>query len=103
MINLGENICSLVRQAKRQTFSLHETNLQFALDAMAHGVNVAVVFDTRKGQPLPTTWHGVPVIDGDQHDLRFLDNPNSVVGLRAKGPAKKDAFGFVQIAGLATA
>jgi hypothetical protein len=48
------------------------------------------------------------VIDGDMHDLRFLDKiPQGsasasaspvIVGLRAKGKAKKDSFGFVQIA-----
>jgi hypothetical protein len=27
--------------------------------------------------------------------MRFLDKPNSVVGLKAKGQAKKDYTGFV--------
>ena len=35
------------------------------------GINVAVVFDTRKGQELPQTWQGCRVVDGDLHDLRF--------------------------------
>ena len=34
-------------------------------------------------------------IDGDLSDLRFLDKPNSVVLLKAKGPARKDTSGFV--------
>jgi len=38
---------------------------------------------------------GLEVIDGDTHDMRFLDKPNSVVGLKAKGQAKKDYSGFV--------
>ena len=38
---------------------------------------------------------GLKVINGDTHDMRFLDEPNSVVGLKAKGQAKKDASGFV--------
>lgn len=54
--------------------------------------NVAVVF--RKS--LPETFGGRRVIDGDQHDLRFLDPDNVVVGLVAKGPAKRDTSGFVQ-------
>jgi hypothetical protein len=84
--------------------SLSENNLPAALDALAHGVNVAVVFNVERGHDLPTHWQGYTVIDGDMHDLRFLDKiPQGsaspvIVGLRAKGKAKKDSFGFVQIA-----
>lgn len=59
---------------------------------------MAVVFSTRKGEPLPETWHGFRVIDGDESDLRFTDPAGVVVGLRAKGDAKGEASGFVQIA-----
>jgi hypothetical protein len=69
------------------TFSYSGHNLTDALDALANGVNVAVVFDTRRGMPLPETWNGRQVIDGDKHDLRFLDPAGVVVGLRAKGKA----------------
>jgi len=78
------------------TFSLSEVNLELALDALRHQVNVAVVFDTRKGESLPETWHGYRVIDGDVSDLRFTDPMGVVVGLRAKGRAKRDTSGFVQ-------
>ena len=56
------------------------------------GQNVAVVFDE-----IPDTWLGLPVINGDEHYLRFLDPTTGViVGLKAKGPkAKKDTTGFV--------
>jgi hypothetical protein len=55
------------------------------------GQNVAVVFDA-----IPETWLGLEVINGDEHDLRFLDQSGVVVGLKAKGPkAKKDTAGFV--------
>jgi hypothetical protein len=37
----------------------------------------------------------VNVIDGDETDLRFLDMPNSIVALKAKGKAIKDNGGFV--------
>jgi hypothetical protein len=77
------------------TFSHSEENLQDCLQALTWGVNVAVVFDTKKGKPLPETWWGYPVIDGDTHDKRFLDPKTVVVGLRAKGTAKKDCSGFV--------
>lgn len=90
-----------VRPNYHLTFSYDSiANLPESMDALAHGVNVAVVFDTRKGHPLPSTWHGYPVLDGDVSDLRFTDPPYHVVGLRAKGPAKHDTSGFVQIGGL---
>lgn len=82
------------------TFSLSESNLSQALECLRHGRNVAVVFDTPRGKPLPETWHGRTVIDGDNHDLRFTDGRGVVVGLRAKGRARKDESGFVQPANL---
>ncbi len=57
--------------------------------AMIARGNVAVVFNTKKGKALPKTWQGVNVFDGDLDDLRFLDPKNVIVGLRAKGKAKK--------------
>ena len=53
-------------------------------------MNVAVVF-----HKLPETYLGRPVINGDETDLRFLDPKGVVVGLKAKGKAKKDTSGFV--------
>jgi hypothetical protein len=35
------------------------------------------------------------VIDGDSDDMRFLDPTGVIVGLYAKGPAKRDTSGFV--------
>lgn len=79
------------------TFSLSESNIDDALEALEHGVNVAVVFHTKRGKPLPKTWRGFKVFDGDQHDLRFKTAPKArIIGLRAKGRAKKDCTGFVQ-------
>jgi len=86
------------------TFSRSEINDQEAMETLKHGVNVAVVFDIKKGSPLPEKWRGYYVIDGDMHDLRFLDDlerpdPNQalVIGLRAKGKArgKGSDSGFV--------
>ena len=60
-----------------------------------HKANMAVVF--RDKNKIPATFKGMPVIDGDKDDLRFLD-PNDqpyVVALYAKGQAKKDYSGFV--------
>lgn len=68
------------------------------------GYRVAVVFATRKGDALPAEWvapwgDAYPVTDGDTHDLRFRDPGGIIVGLRAKGKAKRVApspLGFVQ-------
>jgi hypothetical protein len=77
------------------TFSRKESNeLDVAL-ALKNGLNVAVVFSTKKGQPLPETWKKIPVFNGDDSDLRFLDPKGVIVGLYAKGKSKKDTSGFV--------
>ena len=80
--------------AYRLTFSRNEINEELMREAV-QGANLAVVFDTKKGKKLPASWHGLPVIDGDTHDNRFADPLGVVVGLRAKGPAKRDTSGFV--------
>ena len=80
------------------TFSFSGENMPQAQAALAHGVNVAVVF---AGAELPETWNGFKVINGDESDLRFLDETGVVVGLKAKGDARKlTPGGFVQIAGV---
>jgi hypothetical protein len=58
-------------------------------------LNWAVVFGTRRNEPLPKRFEGRRVIDGDASDLRFLDPEGVVVGLRAKGRAIQDTSGFV--------
>lgn len=76
------------------TFSRSEKNEPQCLEVLKRGGNVAVVYKLKKDQPFPNEWNGYEVIDGDSHDLRFLDKKNVVVGLRAKGRAKKDTMGF---------
>lgn len=80
------------------TFSRSETNEDQCGMELASGRNVAVVFDTPRGQALPMWWRGYAVVDGDVSDLRFLDpsHPSGVgvvVGLRAKGRARKGMHG----------
>ncbi len=72
------------------TFSKADGNDLDVRLAVNEGMNVAVVFKV-----VPTTFLGRPVINGDETDLRFLDDKNVIVGLKAKGKAKKDATGFV--------
>jgi hypothetical protein len=77
--------------AYKITFSRSEINENKVLDVLAIGGNVAIVFkDT-----LPDTWQGYKVINGDETDLRYFDPINVVVGLKAKGDAKKDKSNFV--------
>ena len=74
------------------TFSLSEDNEMVARLALQRGFNVAVVF---KG-PLPVQHFGRRVVNGDTSDLRFLEGYQGViVGLKAKGRAKRDTSGFV--------
>jgi hypothetical protein len=73
------------------TFSYSGENLDDCLKVLNLGGNVSVVFDGEK----PKAWQGFPVIDGDLHDLRFIDPRGTIVGLKAKGEAKNDTSGFV--------
>jgi hypothetical protein len=78
------------------TFSAADGNDSDVLKAIAQGYNIAVVFGIKKGSPMPETYLGMPVFNGDDSDLRFMDPSNVVVGLYAKGKAKKDTSGFVK-------
>ena len=78
------------------TLSRQETTSDaLVFDTVSSGVNVAVVFSTKKGQPLPTTYLGLPVLDGDLTDNRFNDPAGHIVGLRVKNTGKADQSGFV--------
>jgi hypothetical protein len=75
------------------TFSRTETNENEAFTALLMGVNVAVVFDHKKD--LPANYLGTQVIDGDASDDLMLNVSGKILGLKAKGRAKKDTLGFV--------
>lgn len=75
------------------TFSRSERNEADCRAALRNGHSVSVVF---RRPELPPTWWGVRVIDGDQDDLRHLDPPGVVVGLKAKASGgRHDRSGFV--------
>jgi hypothetical protein len=83
------------------TFSLAENNDRDAIQWLERGGNVAAVFNTKKGHPLPGTLilgdQAWPVIDGDLSDYRPGDPSPCIVGLRAKGDAIGDTTsGFVR-------
>ena len=73
------------------TWSYSEANDKYARLFEQVPYNKAVVFHGG----LPRLFKGIKVIDGDTTDMRFLDKQNRVVGLKAKGLAKKDTSGFV--------
>lgn len=73
------------------TFSRAENNETEALEALEAGANVAAVFKNE----LPKTWNGFEVVDGDASDIEMLNVRGKVLGLKAKGEAKKDLSGFV--------
>jgi hypothetical protein len=67
--------------------------------AVANGERIAVVFRSRRivetmlanGE----TFLGLPLVDGDDTDIRHLDPKGAIVALYAKGKAKRDQSGFV--------
>jgi hypothetical protein len=72
------------------TFSKSENNWPECEIALNSGINVAVVFNQ-----VPDSYKGYKVVDGDISDERFNDQKGIIVGLKAKGEAKKDKTGFV--------
>jgi hypothetical protein len=67
------------------TFSKADGNDADVAKALAQGMSVVAVYDE-----IP---EGVP--SADETDLRFLDPKGVMLGLKAKGKAKKDYSGFV--------
>ena len=78
------------------TFSAADGNDADVYSAISQGYNIATVFGIKKTDPMPESYNGLPVSNGEESDLRFLDPKGVVVGLYAKGKAKKDTSGFVK-------
>jgi hypothetical protein len=67
------------------TFSRAENNDADVQRALKAGMNVAAVYDAIPGG----------MYSADEDDLRFLDPKVGMIGLKAKGRARKDYTGFV--------
>lgn len=71
----------------------------FVARAVAAGERIAVVFRNRATVDAMLangeTFLGLPVVDGDDSDIRHLDPRGAVVALYAKGKARRDTSGFV--------
>ena len=76
------------------TFSRSETNWPVCEEMLAKGTRVAVCGTADPFSGAPPSW-GYPIVDGDEHDLTFLQPNPSIIWLKAKGKkAKEDTSGF---------
>jgi len=73
------------------TFSRSESNENEFLKALEQNITTSVVF----GNYTPKEYKGKTVIDGDKSDIVMLKNKGYILGLKAKGDAKKDKSNFV--------
>lgn len=76
------------------TFSLKENNLNDALEVLQTGGNVAAVVDY---DTFPASFMGYPTVNGDEHDLRYLDPMSHIVILKPKGALVKEDSPFKNI------
>jgi len=72
------------------TFSRAEDNQEHVLTAMEYNINVSVVFSNKP----PKEFLGKSVIDGGQNGIMMIYNRNVIIGILAKGAARKDTTGF---------
>jgi hypothetical protein len=91
---LGRKVADIANYSL--TFSAADGNDTDVYKAINQGYNIAVVFGIKKTLPMPDEYLGLPVFNGDESDLRFLDPKQVIIGLYAKGKAKKDETGFVK-------
>lgn len=92
----------LRRSTKQLNYDLTYSLSERHRGALPAGFNVAAVFASRKGEPFPDTFRGREVINGDEHDARFLDDKRDrIVALSFKAATARDlhmaaGMGFVQ-------
>ena len=72
------------------TLSYSGENWHECLDVLKSGGRVSMVF----AGWFPTEFRGFTVVDGDAHDLRFLDPKGCIVGLKLKGVKPETAGSF---------
>ena len=81
------------------SWSGHDTGYARKAEAIAYETGAPLVVVTRSGyacdhDKLPQVG-AEHIVDGDEHDLRFLHKPHTLVVLKAKGAARKESNGFV--------
>jgi hypothetical protein len=72
------------------SYSGVESFIKFNRQALSNNMRIATVFKI-----MPSEFLGRQVINGDDHDARFIEDKNLVIGLKAKGKARYDKTGFV--------
>lgn len=72
------------------SYSGVDSFIKFNRQALSNNMRIATVFKI-----MPSEFLGRQVINGDDHDARFIENKNLVIGLKAKGKARYDKTGFV--------
>lgn len=72
------------------SYSGVESFIKFNRQALSNNMRIATVFKI-----MPSEFLGRQVINGDDHDARFIEDKNLVIGLKAKGKARQDKTGFV--------
>jgi len=78
-------------------YSVHENTTDSDIEkAFSNGLNCVVVGRLKRNDVKPTRYMGRTALDGDKHDLRFLDPQGVFVILFAKGGAYGDSTGFVR-------
>ncbi len=92
-----QSACAEKQGLLYRVYSAHENvSIEQIKEKVSNGKPVAIVFrDFPKGGELPKQWHGMPLVDGVEHDLRAWDckltgAPNGhIVALAPVGIAKR--------------
>ena len=93
--DIGRNVSHIPNYSLCYSVSEESTDMSIEL-AFGNGMNCVVVGRLKRNDKKPESYMGRPAIDGDSHDLRFLDPKGVFIILFAKGHAYNDTTGFVR-------
>ena len=93
--DIGRNVSHIPNYSLCYSVSEESTDASIEL-AFANGLNCVVVGRLKRNDSKPESYMGRAVVNGDSHDLRFLDPKGVFVILFAKGHAYNDTTGFVR-------
>ena len=93
--DIGRNVSHIPNYSLCYSVSEESTDMSIEL-AFRNGMNCVVVGRLKRNDKKPESYMGRAAIDGDSHDLRFLDPKGVFIILFAKGHAYNDTSGFVR-------
>jgi hypothetical protein len=93
--DIGRNVSRIPNYSLCYSVSEESTDMSIKM-AFRNGMNCVVVGRLKRNDKKPESYMGRPAIDGDSHDLRFLDPKGVFIILFAKGHAYNDKTGFVR-------